>query len=320
MTEHAVTENYGSEICDEYLLKIEEILKRNWGCSTIEGPDYNTFPWATGKNFMEKLKNKINDYLTSTENDNEFILGFILETDTRGVAFGGIKNFFGWDSYLITNYGNIYKFGPGASFTENELLKDENILIPGKIGKESTELFGRDLYVRLVKVITINQKLFDFEIDQIKNNILLTNYFNNGDNSRSLIYYPYDSNGINYSEKNNLIGFQGIGGMEINKKHRLILIENWKTIVNNHIHIITARNIVLEEPVNEPPDDFLCPITYVIMDDPVIAMDGYTYERLAIETWFRANQTSPMTNVVLDDTLTLIPNFTMRSLIASWNQ
>ena len=56
------------------------------------------------------------------------------------------------------------------------------------------------------------------------------------------------------------------------------------------------------------------------MDDPVIAMDGYTYERLAIETWFRANQTSPMTNVVLDDTVTLIPNFTMRSLIASWNQ
>ena len=96
-------------------------------------------------------------------------------------------------------------------------------------------------------------------------------------------------------------------------------LENWKTIVNNHIHIISARNIVLEEPVNEPPEDFLCPITYVIMDDPVIAMDGYTYERLAIETWFRANQTSPMTNVVLDDTLTLIPNFTMRSLIASWN-
>jgi hypothetical protein len=318
MTEHAVTENYGSEICEEYLLKIEEILK-NRRPPTIEGEDHTCLYWATGNNFMEKLKNKINDYLTSIENDNEFILGFILETDTRGVAFGGFKTYFGWDSYLITNYGNIYKFGPGSSFTENELLKDENILIPGKIGRYSYYERRYDVYVRLVKVITINQKLFDFEIDQIKNNILLTNYSNyNGMNPYLFIFTPYNS-----SKQNNLIeiGFSSTGNLrrELGNNYRLIMLENWKTIVNNHIHIISARNIVLEEPVNEPPEDFLCPITYVIMDDPVIAMDGYTYERLAIETWFRANQTSPMTNVVLDDTLTLIPNFTMRSLIASWN-
>ena len=134
MTEHAVTENYGSEICEEYLLKIEEILKRK-----IEGDDHTCLYWATGNNFMEKLKNKINDYLSSTENDNEFILGFILETKTTGGFREGVKTKYGCggDSYLITNYGNIYKFGPGGSFTENELLKDENILIPGKIGRYS---------------------------------------------------------------------------------------------------------------------------------------------------------------------------------------
>lgn len=313
MTEHAVTENYGNEICDEYLLKIEEILKRK-----IEGDEHTCLYWATGNNFMEKLKNKINDYLSSTENDNEFILGFILKTETKGGCREGVKTRFGWDSYLITNYGNIYKFGPGASFTENELLKDENILIPGKIGRYSYYERTYDVYVRLVKVITINQKLFDFEIDQIKKNILLTNYSNLSNcNPHLLIFTPY-----NPSKKNNSITINF--NEDIANNYKLIMLENWKTIVNNHIHIISARNIVLEEPVdnnrNEPPDDFLCPITYVIMDDPVIAMDGYTYERLAIETWFRANQTSPMTNVVLDDTITLIPNFTMRSLIASWNQ
>ena len=38
-----------------------------------------------------------------------------------------------------------------------------------------------------------------------------------------------------------------------------------------------------------------CPITQVFMEDPVIAQDGHTYERLAITEWLRNNRTSPMT-------------------------
>ena len=30
-----------------------------------------------------------------------------------------------------------------------------------------------------------------------------------------------------------------------------------------------------------------CPISHVLMADPVIAADGYSYERSAIEAWFR---------------------------------
>ncbi|CAG9320660.1 unnamed protein product [Blepharisma stoltei] len=32
---------------------------------------------------------------------------------------------------------------------------------------------------------------------------------------------------------------------------------------------------------NNVPVDFLCPITKEIMEDPVVASDGYTYERIA---------------------------------------
>ena len=32
-------------------------------------------------------------------------------------------------------------------------------------------------------------------------------------------------------------------------------------------------------------NDFECPITMEIMDDPVICCDGFTYERRAIEEW-----------------------------------
>ncbi len=36
-------------------------------------------------------------------------------------------------------------------------------------------------------------------------------------------------------------------------------------------------------------DDFICPITYQIFRDPVIAGDGYTYERAAIVRWILEN-------------------------------
>ena len=39
---------------------------------------------------------------------------------------------------------------------------------------------------------------------------------------------------------------------------------------------------------NEPPAELVCPISHVLMtNDPVIAADGHTYERGAIDTWFR---------------------------------
>lgn len=67
-----------------------------------------------------------------------------------------------------------------------------------------------------------------------------------------------------------------------------------------------------------PPDNFRCPITTEVMDDPVVAMDGHTYEREAIETWFRRHDTSPMTRAVIPPTL--VPNVNLRSHIASWNE
>ena len=40
--------------------------------------------------------------------------------------------------------------------------------------------------------------------------------------------------------------------------------------------------------------DFRCPLSHVIMLDPVVAEDGCTYERLAIEEWLKTRDTSPM--------------------------
>lgn len=61
--------------------------------------------------------------------------------------------------------------------------------------------------------------------------------------------------------------------------------------------------------------NFLCPITQEEMKDPVIARDGITYERTAIEKWFSlGHDTSPMTRQILTSHA-LIPNIALRAMI-----
>uniref|UniRef100_A0A8C3K4Q2 WD repeat, SAM and U-box domain-containing protein 1 n=1 Tax=Calidris pygmaea TaxID=425635 RepID=A0A8C3K4Q2_9CHAR len=66
------------------------------------------------------------------------------------------------------------------------------------------------------------------------------------------------------------------------------------------------------------PDEFLCPITRELMKDPVIAADGYSYEKDAIEKWIsNKRRSSPMTNLPLP-TLVLTPNRTLKMAIGRW--
>ena len=70
----------------------------------------------------------------------------------------------------------------------------------------------------------------------------------------------------------------------------------------------------------EPPDDYMCPITTDLMADPVIATDGFAYERDAIECWFATGkQTSPKTGEPLEVML-LIPCHQLRSRIREWRE
>ena len=43
------------------------------------------------------------------------------------------------------------------------------------------------------------------------------------------------------------------------------------------------------EPLKDiaPPDEYVCPITHELMVKPVVASDGFSYERSAIEDWVR---------------------------------
>ncbi|GLC56075.1 hypothetical protein PLESTB_001061800 [Pleodorina starrii] len=75
-----------------------------------------------------------------------------------------------------------------------------------------------------------------------------------------------------------------------------------------------------------PPSRFLCPITLELMEDPVFAADGFTYERRAMRRWIRQAASShrgrvlsPMTNLPLEH-VHLTPNLGLRSEVATWLQ
>ncbi|CAF3983372.1 unnamed protein product, partial [Rotaria sordida] len=61
----------------------------------------------------------------------------------------------------------------------------------------------------------------------------------------------------------------------------------------------------------------LCPISHVLFHDPVLAQDGHTYERNAIEEWIRRHGTSPMTAqpLYIKD---LYPNHLVKKIVDSF--
>lgn len=72
-----------------------------------------------------------------------------------------------------------------------------------------------------------------------------------------------------------------------------------------------------------PPVDFLCPISLEVMTDPVVAADGFTYDRASMQEWLAGgNATSPKTGAPLPKEYAelLIPNNAVRKLIASWRK
>ena len=49
--------------------------------------------------------------------------------------------------------------------------------------------------------------------------------------------------------------------------------------------------------------EVLCPIRHELPVDPVVASDGFVYDRLLISEWLRSNETSPMTNLPMSTDL-----------------
>ena len=68
------------------------------------------------------------------------------------------------------------------------------------------------------------------------------------------------------------------------------------------------------------PDQFICPLTLDVMEDPLITREGKNFERQAIVEWLnQGNNTCPLTRQPLSLSK-LIPNTTLRMKIVAWKK
>ncbi len=80
--------------------------------------------------------------------------------------------------------------------------------------------------------------------------------------------------------------------------------------------------VVKRTVASKHPLEFVCGIMHELMADPVIAMDGQSYERKAIENWFARLEakglpiTSPITGERVE--LVCVPNRALKSMISTY--
>ena len=71
---------------------------------------------------------------------------------------------------------------------------------------------------------------------------------------------------------------------------------------------------------DDMPSAFRCPITFAPMFDPVVAADGHSYDRTALQQWFeRGRTTSPMHGGALANQ-SFVTNQALKSQVAEWLQ
>ncbi|XP_019240356.1 PREDICTED: U-box domain-containing protein 4-like isoform X2 [Nicotiana attenuata] len=102
------------------------------------------------------------------------------------------------------------------------------------------------------------------------------------------------------------------------KSEEVEYIEQIIALVSNmHDRFVTMKQSQTCTPVPIPPD-FCCPLSLELMTDPVIVASGQTYERAFIRKWIDLGLTvCPKTRQTLGHT-NLIPNYTVKALIANW--
>ena len=102
-------------------------------------------------------------------------------------------------------------------------------------------------------------------------------------------------------------------------------IDRLKNFCNNLLIMINElgnkiSNMDLTEYDEEIPDELTDKVfTMTIYNDPVIALDGFTYEKTSITKWFNSSNKSPMSGQVLE-TLKIYTNYDMRFRCIEWKE
>jgi len=82
--------------------------------------------------------------------------------------------------------------------------------------------------------------------------------------------------------------------------------------------VVQLEKIISTLTVQHLPYAFYCPLSCLVMVDPVVCDDGHTYERSAIALWLANHDTSPITGLLLE-TKILRPNYSLKAFILELN-
>lgn len=207
------------------------------------------------------------------------------------------------------------------------------------ISNEINEEFDKKLIININNSIIENTSIYtwkpeDLDSEDLNKNVIVWQwckgtYQNNNDIFRlpNNLWMSYDFNNtdtIEYYYKNNnknvIISLPIIGERNIifdssscyarqisldGKKVRFVrrtvktVKELNETFTNNSTPKIYMSSLLATLPDGSIPYHFNCCITQDIMNDPVKTIDGFIYERDAIEKWFQHKHTAPLTGLTL---------------------
>jgi hypothetical protein len=87
-----------------------------------------------------------------------------------------------------------------------------------------------------------------------------------------------------------------------------------------------AKSAKLAEEASRAPKAFLCPLTTLVMNEPVMASDGYSYEKSALEAWLNKASPNEQGSILLHTGSQINPheptpvNDTLIRVIAAWRK
>ena len=103
------------------------------------------------------------------------------------------------------------------------------------------------------------------------------------------------------------------------KNEQILKLSKWWSEIASHVGDGSQKGGVIYVDNENDQDDFKCPITLEVMEEPTLAEDGFSYERKNIEAWIKRkkDRREPITSPVLGEVMgdNLVPNVTLKNII-----
>ena len=103
------------------------------------------------------------------------------------------------------------------------------------------------------------------------------------------------------------------------KNEQILKLGKWWSEMASHVGDGAQKGGVIYVDNENDQDDFKCPITLEVMEEPTLAADGFSYERKNIEAWIKRkkDRREPITSPVLGEVMgdNLVPNVTLKNII-----